>query len=75
MDTEIIDVKDNGDEVEHKISSFNEAFDAVNQIYLYLQADKYLENHINSIEKLKDDLLNWKISELKQTKLSDYFLH
>ena len=72
MDTEIIDVKDN-DEVEHKIPSFNEAFDAVNQIYLYLQAHKYLKNYINSIEKLKDDWLNWKISELKQTKLSDYF--
>ena len=35
MDTEIIDVEDNGDEVEHKIP-------AVNQIYLYLQAHKYL---------------------------------
>jgi len=30
MDTEIIDVEDNGDEVEHEIPSFNEAFDAVN---------------------------------------------
>jgi len=75
MDTEIIDVEDNGDEVEHKIHSFNEAFDAVNRIHLYLQAHKYIENHINSIEKLKDDLLNRKISELKQTKLSDCFLH
>ena len=68
MNTEIIDVEDNGYKVEHKIPSFNEAFDAVNQIHLYIQAHKYLE-------KLKDDWLNWKISELKQTKLSDYFRH
>jgi len=53
----------NDDEVEYKIPSFNEAFDALNQIHLYLQAHKYLEKHINSIKKLKDDLLNRKISE------------
>ena len=75
MDTENIDVEDNNNEVEHRIPSFNKAFDAVNQIYLYLQAHKYLKNHINSIEKLKNDLLNRKIGELKQTKLSDYFQH
>ena len=40
MDTEIIDVEDNVNEVEHKIPSFNEAFDAENQIHLYLHALK-----------------------------------
>jgi len=57
MNTEIIDMKDNSDEVEYKIPYFNEAFNALNQIYLYLQT------HTNTLENILIRLIGKSLNE------------